>query len=187
MTGVTDGNASRHVPGTAQVPGTSEETVLKQRLQLPMSDLRAFFEDLPERQDGLQPPNRGEVLRWLPAPLAPLLGASEAILEVGTGTGALMPCLRERAPTASLVSIDLAGQMLRRTRQRCPDAALVQADVHCLPFAALCFDLVVGHNSFPHARAWGGHRHPTPSPGHTSQITRWAVCISQIRQVVVQF
>jgi demethylmenaquinone methyltransferase/2-methoxy-6-polyprenyl-1,4-benzoquinol methylase len=115
-----------------------------------MSDLRAHFEDLAARWDSFQPPDRGEVLRRLLAPFAPLLGACESILEVGTGTGALVPCLREQAPAARLVSIDLAGEMLRRVRQRCPDAAVVQADAHRLPFIVPGFDLVVCHNSFPH-------------------------------------
>jgi ubiquinone/menaquinone biosynthesis C-methylase UbiE len=115
-----------------------------------VADLRAYFEDLAGRWDSLQPPNRDEVLRRLLKPFAPLLARSEAILEVGTGTGALIACLREHAPGARVVSIDLAGEMLRRARQRCPDAAAVQADVHCPPFATPCFDLVICHNSFPH-------------------------------------
>ena len=41
--------------------------------------------------------------------------------------------------------------MLRRARRRCPDADLVQADVHRLPFQRTgVFDLAVCHNSFPH-------------------------------------
>ncbi len=115
-----------------------------------MSDLRAYFEDLAGRWDEFQPPNRREVLQRMLAPFAPLLSTSGAVLEVGTGTGALIPCLRERAPGARLVPIDLAGAMLRRARARCPDTAVVQADVHRPPFAAPAFDLVICHNSFPH-------------------------------------
>jgi ubiquinone/menaquinone biosynthesis C-methylase UbiE len=115
-----------------------------------MSDLRLYFEELAARWDSLQPPNRPELLRHLLRPFATVLGASRAILEVGTGTGALVPCLQERAPGARIVSIDLAGEMLRRARQRCPETDVVLADVHYLPFAAPWFDLVVCHNSFPH-------------------------------------
>lgn len=120
-----------------------------------MSDLRAYFEDLAGRWDGFQPPDREESLRQLLAPFDSVFRSSRAILEVGTGTGALIPCLRERAPTASLVSIDLASEMLQRARQRDPQAAVVQADVHRLPFASpaparVGFDLIVCHNSFPH-------------------------------------
>jgi ubiquinone/menaquinone biosynthesis C-methylase UbiE len=116
------------------------------------SELRAFFEDLAERWDTQQSPDRQDVLRRLLAPFAAELSSAQAILEVGSGTGALIPCLRERAPAARLVSIDLAHAMLWRARQRCPAAALVQADVHRLPFIqqAGAFDLAVCHNSFPH-------------------------------------
>ncbi len=84
------------------------------------------------------------------APVVPLCHASGSILEVGTGTGALIPCLQESAPSARVVSIDLAAEMLRRARRRCPGAAVVQADAHRPPFAAPRFDLVICHNSFPH-------------------------------------
>ena len=113
--------------------------------------MRAFFEDLAGRWDEQQPAGRHHVLRELLSPLAAELGTARVILEVGTGTGALIPCLRERAPAARLVSIDLAYAMLRRAHRRCPDAALVQADVHRLPFQRTgVFDLAVCHNSFPH-------------------------------------
>lgn len=117
-----------------------------------MSDLRAFFEDLAGRWDDQQPTGRQDVLRRLLAPFAETLGAARSILEVGTGTGALIPCLRAYAPAAWMVSIDLAHAMLWRARRRCPDAVLVQADVHQLPFAqrGRRFDVVICHNSFPH-------------------------------------
>jgi ubiquinone/menaquinone biosynthesis C-methylase UbiE len=119
-----------------------------------MNPLRGFFEDLAERWDAQQSPDRQDVLRRLLAPFAAEFGAAQAILEVGSSTGALIPCLRERAPTARLVSIDLAHAMLWRARRRCPATALVQADVHRLPFASsvgvAAFDVAICHNSFPH-------------------------------------
>jgi len=117
-----------------------------------MNDLRAFFEDLAGRWDKQQSADRHQVLRGLLSPFCAELGAAQAILEVGSGTGALIPCLRECAPAARLVSIDLAHAMLWRARQRCATADLVQADVHQLPFnqRAGAFDVIVCHNSFPH-------------------------------------
>ena len=115
-----------------------------------MSQLRAFFEDLAERWDSYQSPDRDHQLRQLLAPYAPLLSPAGDILDIGTGTGAIIPHLREAAPTAHLVSIDLASEMLRRARQHCPEAALLQADVHHLPLVTRSFDLVICHNSFPH-------------------------------------
>jgi ubiquinone/menaquinone biosynthesis C-methylase UbiE len=120
-----------------------------------VNSLRAFFESLAERWDAEQPPDRAEVLGRMLTPFEALLRDAHAILEVGTGTGALIPRLRERAPAARIISIDLARAMLERARRRCPDALLVQADTHHLPFpsasaGAGLFDLVVCHNSFPH-------------------------------------
>ncbi len=125
-----------------------------------MNRLRAYFENLAERWDAQQPAGRQDVLRQLLVPFEGVMGAAEAILEVGTGTGALIPCLRACAPNAWLVSIDLAHAMLGRARERQAAAGLIQADVHRLPFAsrparepagnAGRFDLVVCHNSFPH-------------------------------------
>lgn len=115
-----------------------------------MDELRAFFESLASEWDAQQPPDRTKILNRLLAPFALLLESAQAILEVGTGTGALIPRLWEYAPAASLISIDLAGEMLRRARRRCPRAVVVQADVHHLPFFMPSFDLVVCHNSFPH-------------------------------------
>jgi len=115
-----------------------------------VDDLRAFFERLAEEWDAQQPPDREEWLRRLLEPFGDLLQQAQAVLEVGTGTGALIPLLRESAPTARVVSIDLAYAMLRRARRRCLDALLVQADVHHLPFPPAAFDRVVCHNTFPH-------------------------------------
>jgi ubiquinone/menaquinone biosynthesis C-methylase UbiE len=128
-----------------------------------MNELRTHFELLAERWDDLQSPTRGQALRNLLAPFASLLASSTAILEVGTGTGALIPCLQERAPAVALVSIDLAAEMLRRACRRCPDAAVVQANAQHPPFVAPHFDLVVCHNSFPHF---------ADKPGTLSQLAR---------------
>ncbi|MGB9777331.1 MAG: class I SAM-dependent methyltransferase [Anaerolineae bacterium] len=114
---------------------------------------RGFFERLAEEWDAQQPPDREERLRRLLASFAAELGAARAILEVGTGTGALIPLLREVSPAASIVSIDLAYGMLWRARRRCPHARLVQADAHALPFTPATFDRIICHNVFPHFRA----------------------------------
>ncbi|MBC7228265.1 MAG: methyltransferase domain-containing protein [Thermoflexales bacterium] len=113
---------------------------------------RAFFERLAEEWDAQQPPDREERLRHLLAPHRESLQGARSVLEVGTGTGALIPLLREAAPAARVVSVDLAHGMLRRARVRCPDTWLVQADVHALPFPAGAFDRAVCHNAFPHFR-----------------------------------
>lgn len=117
-----------------------------------MNAQREFFESLAVEWDALQSPERATRLRQLLAPFDAIWRDARAILEVGTGTGALVPLLRERAPTAQLVSLDLAYAMLTRARQREISACFSQADVHALPLATAQFDVVVCHGSFPHFR-----------------------------------
>ncbi len=135
-----------------------------------MTNLRAFFEDLALRWDDQQPPDRALVLHKLLSPFAPMLKNSRSILEVGTGTGALIPRIQERAPFASLISIDLAAEMLLHARKRFTDSDLVQADAHYPPFHASSFDLVICHNSFPHfadkSAALASLAHILQSGGH---------------------
>lgn len=117
-----------------------------------MNAHREFFEALALEWDARQPPERAARLRALLAPFDSLLGDARAILEVGAGTGALTPLLRERAPEAHIVAIDWARAMLTRAQARAPFASCAQADVHALPLAAARFDVVVCHGSFPHFR-----------------------------------
>lgn len=115
-----------------------------------MLELRHFFEALSTEWDAHQPEGRDQLLQDLLAPYDPFFGACRSILEVGTGTGALISILRERYPQASLVSLDLAHQMLVRAACRRPGAALVQADIHHLPLLPGRFDGLICHNAFPH-------------------------------------
>jgi demethylmenaquinone methyltransferase/2-methoxy-6-polyprenyl-1,4-benzoquinol methylase len=120
-----------------------------------LDSLRAFFESLAEEWDAQQPPNRDEIIRQMLAAFDTALGSAKAILEVGTGTGALIPQLRVYAPAARIISIDMAEAMLHLARRRCLEASLVQCDVHRLPFSSAligpnAFDIVISHNSFPH-------------------------------------
>ena len=112
--------------------------------------MREFFETLALEWDAHQAPERVARLRALFAPFDALLRDARAILEVGTGTGTLVPLVRERAPSACLVALDLAYAMLQRAQTRAPFASFVQADAHALPFDAARFDVVVCHASFPH-------------------------------------
>lgn len=115
--------------------------------------IRAYFESRAPTWNAMMPDHLDESLRRMIAPFAGEIGAAHALLEIGTGTGALIPHLKDCAPDARLVSVDLAHGMLVQAHARCPGACLVEADVHWLPFAAgnkAAFDVVVCHNSFPH-------------------------------------
>jgi ubiquinone/menaquinone biosynthesis C-methylase UbiE len=112
--------------------------------------IRDYFEQRAAGWDAMMPPDFVERLRAFAAPLAEHIRTDGALLEIGTGTGAFLPALREIAPRARIVSLDLARAMLQQARQRFPDAALAQADAHALPLRAQAFDRVICHNSFPH-------------------------------------
>jgi SAM-dependent methyltransferase len=57
-----------------------------------------------------------------------LAGAS-MVLDLGTGTGALLPALRAAAPKARVIGVDLATGMLREARTREPTAPLAAMDL----------------------------------------------------------
>ncbi|WP_375769656.1 class I SAM-dependent methyltransferase [Archangium gephyra] len=67
-------------------------------------------------------------------------GLSGHVLEVGTGTGLLLPVY---PPGVSTVAIDIDPGLLARARLRRPGVTLLQADVQRLPFSDGSFDAVV--------------------------------------------
>jgi ubiquinone/menaquinone biosynthesis C-methylase UbiE len=68
-------------------------------------------------------------------------GLSGHVLEVGTGTGLLLPSYPPSV--SSTVAIDIDPDMLARARLRRPGVSLLQADVRQLPFPDGSFDAVV--------------------------------------------
>jgi demethylmenaquinone methyltransferase/2-methoxy-6-polyprenyl-1,4-benzoquinol methylase len=111
---------------------------------------QAFFERLAEEWDAAQSPARQERLRQLLSRFDNVWKESPLILDVGTGTGALLPLLRERAALTPIVAMDFAYAMLQRARERERFALMAQADVHHLPFPARTFGAIICHSSFPH-------------------------------------
>ncbi|HZH16697.1 MAG TPA: class I SAM-dependent methyltransferase [Archangium sp.] len=67
-------------------------------------------------------------------------GLSGQVLEVGTGTGLLLPA---HPPGVSTTAIDIDPGLLARARLRHPGVTLLQADVQQLPFPDGSFDAVV--------------------------------------------
>lgn len=112
--------------------------------------VQRYFEDHAETWDARMPPHYSALLRQFMRPYAVHFMTARMILEVGTGTGALVPVLREIAPEADVIAIDLAYAMLRQASARCQGSWFVQADVQRLPLSANRCDVVVCHNSFPH-------------------------------------
>jgi SAM-dependent methyltransferase len=65
---------------------------------------------------------------------------TDRVLDLGAGTGALLPVLRRLASSAVVVATDLTEAMLRMAD---PDVPRVTADAQALPFRDNAFDVVV--------------------------------------------
>lgn len=95
-----------------------------------------------------------EILSRLEA-FFPEFGVKEGewVLDVGTGTGILIPYIRKAAgEKGRVVAIDISDAMVReacRKRGHLCDAICV-ADVHSLPFRSGIFDRVICFAAFPH-------------------------------------
>jgi SAM-dependent methyltransferase len=87
---------------------------------------------------------------WSPVILPPAAAVVEAlelsaharVVDVGAGTGALLPALRACAPASSVAAADASHEMLR-TARRHQGASAVQADALALPVAGCVMDAVL--------------------------------------------
>jgi ubiquinone/menaquinone biosynthesis C-methylase UbiE len=82
-----------------------------------------------------------------------LLPHPRRILDVGCGTGRLLRQARPCYPTAELVGVDLAGQMVATASAVTPTGLAVryvQGRAECLPFTNEVFDLVFATLSLRH-------------------------------------
>ena len=89
----------------------------------------------------------GEVVKWFK------LSEHDSVLDVGTGTGILLPFIREAiGPGGRLIAIDFSLKMLERakTRPSCGDKSIVNASVEAIPFGSDRFDKVTCFSAFPH-------------------------------------
>jgi ubiquinone/menaquinone biosynthesis C-methylase UbiE len=81
------------------------------------------------------------------------VASSQVVLDVGTGTGVLVPhLLRAIGPAGKVVAIDLSPGMLKVARQKGFPANVDfrQADVQRIPFPDAAFDRVICNAAFPH-------------------------------------
>lgn len=79
--------------------------------------------------------------------------AGDIILDVGGGTGILLPLLYEAAGNKSqIILLDIAEEMLKRARNNSQlnNIYYIQADVVAIPLAGETFDFVICYSCFPH-------------------------------------
>jgi ubiquinone/menaquinone biosynthesis C-methylase UbiE len=79
--------------------------------------------------------------------------SAKRILDVGCGTGILVPYLLRACPQATcVVELDFADEMLRENARKVADRRVSRlcADVQALPFPDGCFDLVLCFAVLPH-------------------------------------
>lgn len=72
---------------------------------------------------------------------AATIRAGETVLDVGTGTGALMPQIRTYRP-GRIVACDLSANMLEQVAERYPEVERHQCDIADLSLPAACVDVV---------------------------------------------
>lgn len=111
----------------------------------------AFFDHHAPTWDANRPPEeQAKLLRVVElAEVQP----GEVVLDVGTGTGVLVPhLLRALGPTGRVVAIDESAGMLEVARQKGfpPRVTFLQADVHDLPLPEAEFHRVICNAALPH-------------------------------------
>ncbi|MDR0584423.1 MAG: class I SAM-dependent methyltransferase [Treponema sp.] len=75
-------------------------------------------------------------------------------LDVGTGTGVLLPLLLQKTGGEYITAIDIAEKMIKKAKQKFPNSAIhfVAADVMEYPFDNGSFDHIICYSVFPHLR-----------------------------------
>jgi ubiquinone/menaquinone biosynthesis C-methylase UbiE len=114
-------------------------------------DKRRYFNELAPRWDALPAPEGVPAKVCAYVRRAAAAGARR-VLDVGCGTGILLPRLLEACPQAVITELDLAEDMLKANAAKLavPRVRHVCADGACLPFAEAAFDLVLCFGVLPH-------------------------------------
>lgn len=81
------------------------------------------------------------------------IAPGSTVLDVGTGTGVLLPILKDMVGSSGrIVAFDLAEEMLRQAREKNGEDNIqyVQGDITSSSFADHTFDEVICNSCFPH-------------------------------------
>jgi len=113
-------------------------------------DHRQFFDQHAEKWDAREKPGEAKLKRVI---TSASIEKGDAVLDVGTGTGVLLPYLAETiGQEGSLVALDISFEMLKRAKGKHTEETnnYVQAAAEQLPFKGDKFDSVMCFACFPH-------------------------------------
>ena len=111
---------------------------------------REYFDSVAGNWDGICRHDRGKISMILD-----LIGLAEGdrVLDVGTGTGILVPFLLERiGRTGAVHGVDISAEMLEvaRSKQKVPNVRFIHGDILYLPLPKEGYDHVICYSVFPH-------------------------------------
>ena len=112
---------------------------------------REYFNQLAGKWDKMTPEETRARLPQMIDYLA--IKPGDTILDVGGGTGILLPLLYKAAGgVGKIVSLDIAEEMLRQARNNGHQGNIdfIHADVAAIPLSGEAFDLVICYSCFPH-------------------------------------
>jgi ubiquinone/menaquinone biosynthesis C-methylase UbiE len=117
-----------------------------------MKELRDYFDRHASSWDemlkyGERCPDLLKVISWFG------LAERDRVLDVGTGTGILLPLIRKAiGPKGILAGFDFSFKMVEKARLRggVGEGILVNAEAESLPFRGERFDHVICFSAFPH-------------------------------------
>jgi len=112
---------------------------------------KQFFDKMAVKWDTLFP---ASFLKRLEKEIIPLLGIkkSDKILDVGSGTGAILPFLKKAAgKNGEVTAMDFSGLMLKKAEEKYGAAfKYVRSNAEKTPFKSNSFDTVICFSVFPH-------------------------------------
>ena len=112
---------------------------------------RTYFNEKAGQWDSLLTEEVGLRLKAIIDGLAIVRGSK--VLDVGTGTGVLIPFLVEVVgPSGTVAAMDFAAEMLAIAQKKYPgpNVQYLKADVTAMPFSDQTFDEVICNSAFPH-------------------------------------
>lgn len=113
-------------------------------------DCREFFNSVAEKWDGMCMHDAKKINKILDMTD---LREGQKVLDVGTGTGVMIPFLLARVGACGgITAVDVAENMLEiaRSKNPAPNVSFIQADVTTADLGEDSFDLIVCYSVFPH-------------------------------------